>query len=97
MSQLENRVLHVKRLKFEKAKTNKYHKKEKYAYVAIDEYSSEFKDIIDESEVNVVELKQESPYVCKLLRPSYRKNLVKPNKNDKFSTKIYTFNITKCD
>ena len=45
----------------------------------------------------MVELKLEPPYVCKLLNLSNKKNLVEPIKNEKFVTKTYTFDITKCD
>jgi hypothetical protein len=44
----------------------------------------------------VAELKPGPPYTCKLLRHSNGKNPVEP-KNDKFFTKTYTFDISKCD
>jgi hypothetical protein len=44
----------------------------------------------------LAELKPGPPYVCKLLKPSNGKNLVEP-KNEKFISKSYTFDITKCD
>lgn len=98
MIQLVDRVLQVERLKVEKAKTNKYHKKEKAAYVEIDEYLLDLGDeYVEESEVNVPELKPGPPYLCKLLKPSNEKNLVESNKNDKFVTKTYTFDINKYD
>lgn len=42
------------------------------------------------------ELKSEPPYVCKLLKPSNGKNSIEP-KNEKFVTKTYMFDVTKCD
>lgn len=51
---------------------------------------------IEENGVNMVELKPQPPYVCKFLKPSDGKNPVEP-KNNKFFTKTYTFNVTKCD
>lgn len=56
-----------------------------------------FDEYIKESEVHVEELKPGPPYVCKLLKPSNEKNLVEPDKNEKFVTKTYTFDITKYD
>ena len=51
----------------------------------------------DEREIDLAELKQGPPYSCKVLASSNGKNLVKPEKNDKFPKKTYTFNVTKCD
>lgn len=97
MAQLEYSVCQVEHLKAEKARTNMHHKKEKVTYVETYEYLSNLGDeYVEESEVNMEELKPRTPsYVCKLLKPSNEKNLVEPSKNDKFVTKIYTFDITK--
>lgn len=68
-------------LKAEKARSSKYHKKDKVSYVEVNEIenlSDIDSDLFDESEVNVAEMKPESPYVCKLLKPSNEKNHVKP-------------------
>lgn len=98
MAQLAGRVLQVKCLKAEKARTNKYRKKKKVAYVEIDKYLSNLGDeYVEGSTVNVIELKLWPPYICKFLKPSNGKNHVKPSKNDKFATKTYTFDINKCD
>lgn len=43
-----------------------------------------------------MELKPEPPHACKVLKPSNKKNLVKP-KNEKFFAKTYTFDNKKCD
>ena len=61
MAQLADRVRQVERLKAEKTKTGKYHKKEKVSYVAADEYSSDDEDYADEIEVHVAELKPGPP------------------------------------
>jgi len=42
MAQLVDRVRHVKRQKVEKARTRKYHKREKFAYIGSDESNQEF-------------------------------------------------------
>lgn len=44
----------------------------------------------------MAELKSGPPYVCKLLRHSNGKKPIEP-KNEKFVTKAYTFDVTKCD
>lgn len=89
-------VLQVEHLKAEKSRTSKYHKKEKVAYVKTNEYLLDLGDeYVKESKVNVIELKPGLPYICKWLNPLNWKNTFKPNKYDKFITKIYTFNITK--
>lgn len=44
----------------------------------------------------MAELKPGLPYACKFLKPLNGKNLIEP-KNDKFVTKTYMFNVTKCD
>lgn len=67
------------------------------SYVAVDEYSYDDEEIIDESEVNVVELKPGPPYTCKLLEPSNWKSLVETEKIDKYVAKTYTFDVSKCD
>lgn len=83
-------------MKSEKAKTNKYHKKEKVAYGEADDYPSDIGDeCVEESEVNMAKLKPGPPYVCKLLKLSNGKSLVEPSKNNKFVDKTYTFDITK--
>lgn len=51
----------------------------------------------DESEVDLAELKQGSPYYCKVLAPLNGKNLVETENNDKFPKRTYTFDVTKCD
>jgi len=60
MAQLADRVRHVERLKAEKAGTQKYHKREKVAYVGSNESEQEF-DIafgyVERREVDIVELK----------------------------------------
>lgn len=70
MTQLADRVLQVEHLKAEKARTNKYHKKEKVAYVKADNYPSYIGGkCIEESEVNVAEIMSGPSYVCKLSKP----------------------------
>ncbi|XP_045797576.1 uncharacterized protein LOC123891716 [Trifolium pratense] len=99
MAQLADRVRQVEHLKAEKARSSKFQKREKIAYVETidddDEYVINYEDIED-NEINVAELKPGPPYVCKLLKPSNGKNPVEP-KNDKFVAKTYSFDITKCD
>ncbi|XP_050919016.1 uncharacterized protein LOC127136513 [Lathyrus oleraceus] len=51
----------------------------------------------DENEIDLAELKQGPPYACKVLAPSNGKNPIEPEKNDKFTNKTYTFDLTKCD
>lgn len=95
---MADRVRQVERLEDENSITNKYHKKEKFTYLEEDEYLLDIGyEYVEDREVNVVELKLRPPYVCKLLKPSIEKNPVEPNKNEKFVTKTYTFDITKCD
>ena len=84
MAQLADRVRQVERLKAEKTKTGKYHKKEKVSYVAADEYSSDDEEFADENEVHVAELKPGPPYACKLLKPSNGKNPVETEKTDRY-------------
>lgn len=97
MAQLADRVRQIERLKAEKIKTGKYHKKDKMSYVAADEYSSDDEEIVNESEFNMVELKPGPPYTCKLLKPSNKKSLVETEKTDKYVAKTYTFDVSKCD
>ncbi|KAK2409728.1 hypothetical protein QL285_045140 [Trifolium repens] len=98
MAQLADRVRQVERLKAEKARNSKYHKK-KVAYVEThdsdQEYDISYEDV-EQGEIDLAELKPGPPYICKLLKPSNGKNLVEP-KNDKYVSKTYTFDITKCD
>jgi hypothetical protein len=99
MSQLADRVRQIERLKAEKARNSRFQKKKEVNLV--ESFDDDYEDSdecleYDESEVNVAELKPGPPYICKLLRPSNGKNPIEP-KNDKFITKTYTFDITKCD
>jgi len=99
MAQLADRVRQVERLKAEKERASKYGKKEKVAYVDTNDSDQDF-DIdwnhVEESEVNIAELKPGPPFVCKFLKPSNGKNHEEP-KNDRFVSKTYTFDVTKCD
>src|ERR1044072_1136257 len=52
---------------------------------------------VEENEVNLAELKPCPPYVRKLLRPSNGNNPPETARNNKFVTKTYTFDVTKCD
>ncbi|XP_050889499.1 uncharacterized protein LOC127094751 [Lathyrus oleraceus] len=98
MAQLVDRVRQVEHLKAGKSRTNKYHKKEKVTYIEEDDYISDVgDDCSEEGEVSMAELKPGPPYMCKLLKPLNRKNPVETSNNDKFATRIYTFDITKCD
>ena len=51
---------------------------------------------MEEIEVNVDELKVGPLYACKPISPSKGKTIKEP-KNDIFSTKTYTFDVSKCD
>ncbi|KAK2415615.1 hypothetical protein QL285_038080 [Trifolium repens] len=99
MAQLADRVRQVERLRAEKARNSKYHKKEKVAYVETHDSDQEY-DIsyenVEQGEIDLAELKPGPPYTCKLLKPSNGKNPVEP-KNDKYVSKTYTFDITTCD
>lgn len=67
----------VERLKTEKSRSSKYHKKEKVSYVEIDEIDSlsdTDSDYFEENSVNVAQLKPGPPYTCKLLKPLNGKN-----------------------
>lgn len=78
MAQLADRVRQVERLKAEKSRTSKYHKREKVAYIDVDEYDSDVgNDSLEEIEVNVAELKLGPHYTCKLLKPSNGKIMLK--------------------
>ena len=95
-----NRFKLLKRLQAEKARASKYSgKKEKVAYVDTNDNNQDF-DIdwspVEESEVNIAELQPRPPFVCKMLRPSNGNNPEEP-KNDRFVSKTYTFDVTKCD
>ena len=98
MAQLADRVRHVKRLKAEKARTQKYHKREKDAYIRSDEGKQEF-DIafgdVETKEVDIAELRPGPPYTCKSLRPSNGNNHVEP-RIERYVPKTYTFDVTKC-
>jgi hypothetical protein len=99
MAQLADRVRQVERLKAEKARTNRFPKKEKIAYV--DTYDSDPEvnwgsDTVEDNEINLAELKDGPPYACKLLRPMNGKNHEEP-KNDKYPPKTYTFDVYKCE
>jgi len=99
MAQLVDRVQHVERLRAEKARTQKYHKREKVAYVESNESDQEF-DIafgdVERGKVNITELKLGSTYTRKSLRPSDGKNPVGPS-SERYVLKTYTFDITKSD
>ena len=97
MSQLPDKVRRIERLKAEKSKTGRYHKKEKISYIAVEGCSSKDEDIIDRSEVNMAELKPEPPYACKVLKPLNGKNPYKAEKTDKYIVKTYTFDVSKCE
>ena len=99
MAQLADRVRQVERLKAEKAKTNRFPKKEKVAHVDTGDSDPEFDwglDTVEDNEINLAEFKDGPPYACKLLRPSNGKN-PKERKNDKYLPKTYTFDVSKCD
>ncbi|XP_050875522.1 uncharacterized protein LOC127079146 [Lathyrus oleraceus] len=97
MAQLADRVRQVERLKEEKARTNKG---KKVAYVDFrkdhEDSGHEVPDS-DDTEIDLAKLTQGPPYACKVLAPSNGKNHVEPEKNDRFSKKTYTFDVTKCD
>lgn len=67
------------------------------SYIAIEGGSSDDEDIVYMSEVNMVELKPGPPYTCRVLKPSNGKNLVEPERTDKYVAKTYTFDASKCD
>jgi hypothetical protein len=97
MAQLADKVRQVERLKAEKARTNRFPKKEKVAYLDAGDSDPEFdwgSDAVVDNEINLAELKDGPPYTCKLLRPSNGKNPEEP-KNDKNPPKTYTFDVSK--
>lgn len=99
MVQLAGRVRHVERLKAEKARVSKG-KKECVAYVDMEDQDLIYKvelGHIEESEVDMAEVKLGPSYVCKLLTPASGKNPSEHKENDKFPNKTYTFDVTKCD
>lgn len=99
MAHLADRVRQVEILKAEKARVSKG-KKKRVAYVDTEDQILIFEvDLghIEESEVDVAELKLGPPYVCKLLTHASGKNPSEPKENDKFPKKTYTFDVTKCD
>ncbi|MCI28023.1 hypothetical protein A2U01_0049223, partial [Trifolium medium] len=64
MAQLADKVRQVKRLKAEKARSSKFHKKDKVAYVETYESDGEFDDdfdCVENNEVNIAELKPGPP------------------------------------
>ncbi|XP_050897134.1 uncharacterized protein LOC127103950 [Lathyrus oleraceus] len=100
MAQLVDRVRQVERLKAVKDRENKNNRRERVAYVELDEddpetYSGPLN--FDEREVDLVESKQGPPYSCKFLAHSNGKNPVELEKSDAFPKKTYTFDVTKCD
>ncbi|XP_050878718.1 uncharacterized protein LOC127082522 [Lathyrus oleraceus] len=99
MAQLADRVRQVERLKPEKARVSKG-KKKRITYVDVEDQDivSEVEyNHVEESEVDVAELKSGPSYVCKLLTPANGKNPTEPKENDKLPKKTYTFDMTKCD
>ena len=101
MAQLADRVRQLERLKIEKAKATKTHRREKVAYVEMDDDDPETSSnptTIEESEIDLAELKHGPPYSCRVLLPSDGKNPIESEKNnDIFPKKTYSFNVTKCD
>lgn len=80
MTQLDDRVWQVERLKAKKARVSKG-KKEHVAYVDMEDQDliSEVElGYIEGSEVDMDELKLGPPYVCKLLMPASGKNPSEP-------------------
>lgn len=87
MAQLVDRLRWVERLKADKDRTNKCHKKDNFTYIETDDYISDVGDNYSEKgEVYVAELNPWPPYVCKLLKPSNENNPIETNKNEKFAT-----------
>ncbi|XP_050909728.1 uncharacterized protein LOC127123561 [Lathyrus oleraceus] len=96
MAQLADRVRRIERLKAEKCKVGRYHKKkEKVSYIAVEGGSSDDEDIVDRSEVNMAELKPGPPYTCKVFKPSNGKNPVELERIDKYVAKTYMFDMSK--
>jgi len=80
-------------------KGKKFPKREKVAYVDAGDSDPEFdwgSDTVEDNEINLAELKDGPPYTCKLIRPSNGKNPEEP-KNDKYPSKTYTFDVSKCE
>ena len=99
MAQLADRVRQVEMLKAEKARKNRFPKREKVAYVDTGDSDPKFywgSDTVEDNDINLAELKDGPPYACKLLRPSNGKNPEEP-KNDKYPPKTYTFDVSKCE
>jgi len=99
MAQLVDRVRQVERLKAEKARTSRFPKKEKIAYVDTGDIDPDFdwgSATVEDNEINLTELSDGPPYACNLLRPSNGKNPKEP-KNDKYPPKTYNFEVSKCD
>ncbi|XP_050909275.1 uncharacterized protein LOC127123057 [Lathyrus oleraceus] len=84
-------------LKEEKARANKSKRVAYIEFINDDEGSNNEPLDFGENEIDLAELKQGSPYSCKVLASSNGKNPIEPEKNDKFPMKTYTFNVTKCD
>lgn len=100
MAQLSDRVGRVKRLKAEKARSNKNNMKDRITYIVLgnDEPETFGEQVdFDEGEIDLAELKQGPPYSYKVLTPSSGKYPVEPNKDARFPKKTYTFDVTKCD
>ena len=86
MSQLDDKVRYVERLKIEKARVSKDYRKGKVAYVDTKGYSVESENkCMEERGVNVAELKVGPPYACKPIKPSKGKTIEEP-KNDTSNT-----------
>lgn len=79
--------------------SSKYNKREKVAYVETNGYLETylFGECVEDSKVYVAELNPGPPYVWKVLKAYNGKNPIEPIKNEKLITKIYTFDITKCE
>ena len=87
-------------MKIKKARASKNNRKERISYVELDkgdQGSYEEPLDLDEGKIDLAELKQGPPYSCKILAPSNGKNLVEPDKGDRFPKRTYTFDVTKCD
>jgi len=99
MAQLADRVRHVERLKVEKTITQKFHKREKFAYIGSDESNQEFNIAFGDfetKEVDIAELRLGPPYTCKSLRPSEGNNPIESSIK-RYVPKTYTFDETQCD
>lgn len=97
MAQLDDRVRRIERLKAEKTKIGRYHKKEKVSYITVEGCSFDDEELINISAVNMAELKPRPPYTCKFLKPSNGKNPIEAKKIDKYVAKTYTFDVSKGD